>query len=155
MKTFDSKAEQDFYHRYSDFIETAQDQFFPCIFNDSNGHYFRAKPDFTYKGIFIELKSRKLNGSKTQQHAEERYSKPLPFKEVSILHKLDTQWNHSRFKQGIVARTYPGEFLIVFKDNTPLSTFAINRMAEEEIPWCYESEMLETLEEMRAALTTH
>lgn len=156
MIQFDSQEEKLLFQQYPGILEASQNEFFPKNFKDSNGHTFRAKLDFTYKAkIFIEYKSHQLNNSRTQDHARKLYDQQLTYVQSTHFLKLRVAWNHSRFKQGIIARAYPGRFLLVFKDGTELSTQAVNGMDHENIRWCYEARMAWNLEEMVAALTLH
>lgn len=156
-RSADSTAEYLFYTR-NNFLLPTQQAYYPDTFEDSNGHNFSAKPDFIYESkIYVEFKCCQLNNMRSQEHASQRYSSQT-YRLTALNRRkieLDTRWSHSRFKQGIVARAYPGCFLLVFKDCTKLSTQAINRMNEEQISWCFEAEMLKTLQDMHSRLTIH
>ncbi|WP_417585161.1 hypothetical protein [Nitrincola sp.] len=155
---FDSNEEYKFFTRNTEKLSPAQSYLYPNSFEDSEGCTFWAKPDFIYQDtIYVEFKCYKLNNKKTQDHADESWSKQRHWitRKNRQQKLLENHWSNSVFKQGIVARHYQGRFLLVFKDNTKLSTQAVNKMKAEKIPWCYESEMLNNLEEMLSRLTIH
>lgn len=148
---FDSNEEYKFFTRNTDTLSPAQSELYPDRFKDSEGSTFWAKPDFIYQNtIYVEFKCYKLNNKMTQEHAEESWDKQrhwiTPKNRQQKL--LENHWSNSVFKQGIVARHYQGRFLLVFKDNSKLSTQAINKMAVQQITWCYESHMPQMLEDM-------
>ena len=144
---FDSKEESEFFYRNDSVLTLCSDSYFPCTFKDSNNETFRARPDFMYNGIYIEYKSHQLNTSSSRLDAITKWENQQHW--IAPRHraynKLKIDWNHSVYKQGIVARAYPDNFLLVFKEGTKLSTQSKNRMKEQEITWCYEPEMMEHL----------
>lgn len=154
--TFDSKEEQHFHHRNPKLVPS-QKNYYPITFRDSEGTSFRAKPDFIYKDqIYVEFKSCQLNNKPTKFKADYDYHKQVKAgfskrkRSLQLLH----QWHHSVIKQGIVARALQGHYLLVFKDNTKLTTQAKNKLEHEQVPWCYEKEMQEKLLQMATAPTT-
>lgn len=138
---FDSKLEEEFYNRHKTFIELPRENFFPNTFKDSNGHCFKAKPDFNYNNIYIEFKSHQLNNSATQEIADENYDKQAPYRSSLEFLQLQTAWNHSVYKHGIIARTYPRHYIVVFEDGTKLSSQARRKLREEQILWCFSSDL--------------
>lgn len=144
---YDSKEEKQFHQRNS-FLNTSHD-FFSTTFKDSEGVIFGAKPDFIYNDqVYIEFKCQQLNNHETKAKAESRIANQISHGKNEHFAKLQHGFNHSVFKQGIVAAAYPDRFLLVFKDGTKMSTQAKNKLTANGVPWCYESEMLDTLEAM-------
>lgn len=154
---FDSQSEENFFTRNSTILTASTNSFFPDTFKDVDGCIFKAKPDFTYNDIYIEYKSYQLNTQKSQSHAVQSMEKQqyrVNYKNRNIIN-LDNGWNHSVFKQGIVARKYSNRFLLVFKNNTKLSTQSKNKMGDESINWCFEFELLSSLQELTSIKTLH
>ncbi len=154
---YDSVEESKFHSR-NVWLKPAQNTYYPETFRDSDGITFKAKPDFIFQDqIYVEYKSRQLNYKPTKSKAEEDYKGQLyrmnKWNKNDI--QLKHQWHHSVYKQGIVARKYSDRFLLVFKDKTELKPQARNKLIEQQVPWCYESEMTDRLLQMIGSNTLH
>jgi hypothetical protein len=95
------------------------------------------------RNLVIELKGRQLNNVKTKVSSQENLQKQQSYKGcLSSFDQLKYGFNHSVFKQGKVCRglrdsNYQYSLLIVFTDDTKLTTQAINKMKSEKLDWCF------------------
>lgn len=146
--TFDSSAEEAFYTRNSHLLTRPVKTEFPTTFYDDEETPFTAKYDFlTNTGIYIEFKARQLNYIETKRDsilalkAQERYTnnRNRDYKRLLL------GWNHSIYKHSIISSIYGSKYLVVFKDNTKISTQSKNKMTSLGINWIYESELESTL----------
>lgn len=150
---FESAQEFHFYERNRKIITPASDSFFPTPFYDSEGKLFNAQPDFLYKGlIWIEFKCFQLNNYEPQSRCFELLTDKSKFSSSLNYLKLKYHWSNSIYKQAAVSEAYPSHFLIVFKDQTKLSTQSKNLMNRLGINWCFEQEMPQRLELMYQSL---
>ena len=143
---YDSREEQLFHKRHQN-LEYL-DAYYTQTFEDCNHETFHAKPDFFDHDLncFIEFKCYQLNTVKSQEDYDTKWGKQKkylsPYNYNMSLLKYG--WNHSIIKQSIVASTLRANdlnYLLVFKDNTELSTQSKNKMNKLLLPWCYESDL--------------
>lgn len=146
INDYDSKIEEQFHRKHPDLIYVSDNhQYFPQTFYDASGAPFKATPDFydRERNLVIELKGRQLNNVKTKVSSQENLQKQQSYKGcLSSFDQLKYGFNHSVFKQGKVCRglrdsNYQYSLLIVFTDDTKLTTQAINKMKSEKLDWCF------------------
>jgi hypothetical protein len=147
---YDSILERKFHEQFPDLIYHENNlKTFPYTFYDEDGVAFQASPDFycEQRNIVIELKGSQLNTHKTKLVCAEKIQYQLNRfgNKEEDFYLLKHGFNQSLFKQGIVNRgirssNYQYQFLLIFTDDTKLSTQSKNKMAVEKIDWCYVSE---------------
>lgn len=101
--------------------------FVPCedkfeqTFFDAEGKPFKACPDFKHEatGVFVEFKTRKMNGRKSKaaaeramQYIKQQIAEGWISEDGRMYNQLEHAWNHSIHKVAAVARQLP--------QNTPL-----------------------------------
>lgn len=142
---YDSIEEQNFHIR-NPHLRQLNDQHFNNWFTDTDGVAFKAMPDFFDDSTktYIEFKCHQLNTKQTKSDSESRLQKIQDFKGYLPNNDLlNNGWNHSMYKQAIVQQTLAlnGEkMIVVFKDNTKLTTRNKNLMTKIGLEWLYESE---------------
>ena len=150
---YDSILERKFHEQFSDLVYHENNlKHYPITFYDLEGTPFKASPDFYCKkrNIVIELKGSQLNTNKTKLKCTQKIQYQLNrfgSKEEKY-YRLKNGFNQSIFKQGIVNRSirssnYQFQFLLVFTDDTKLSTQSKNKMKAEKIDWCFANEWQE------------
>tara|TARA_Y100000588_G_C14097302_1_gene857185 strand:- start:384 stop:860 length:477 start_codon:yes stop_codon:yes gene_type:complete len=143
---YDSLAECKF-HLNNKHLNLITDKPYKMTFYDENGEAFTAYPDFydPKSQLVIEFKDYKLNTHTTKKSSEERKQQIEGFKgKLSRLDKLNHGWNHSMFKQAKVQSSLAAKgfkMLVVFSDDTKLSTTNKNKMDKLGLEWCYEREL--------------
>jgi hypothetical protein len=146
---YDSILEQKFHEQFSDLIYHENNfNHYPLTFYDAEAVGYKATPDFycDQRNIVIELKGHQLNNTKSKLLSNSKLQNQQSFRgSLTTFDHLRYGWNHSRYKQGTVNRcirssNYQYQFLLVFTNDTKLSTQAKNSMAKEKIDWCFASE---------------
>lgn len=147
---FDSTAEQLFSDRHPNLVR--DNSYLPCIFTEINVDEGATKPKtFNAKADFrdldtrtiIEFKCRQLNYMKTQKQADKQFTERSKFSKNTAFINLECGWNHSVYKHAAVAKMLKElgyKYLIIFTDDTTLTTQARNKMKSLDIQWCYESD---------------
>ncbi|MCY9871809.1 hypothetical protein [Vibrio barjaei] len=147
---YDSK-EECLFHLNNQYLKSIQDKPYKTTFYDEDGTPFKAYPDFWHaeSQTAIEYKAHQLNTCKTKADSQQKLDNQQEFRgKVTFFDKLKWGWNHSLYKQAKVQNSLESlghKMLVVFADETKLSTQNKNKMAKANLTWCWESELPEHL----------
>ena len=142
---YDSVAESTFHSKHSH-LNLITDSFYNHNFTDESGITFKAKPDFydPDTNTYIEFKSHQLNTKPTKLKAKSDLQRVVDYKGKELLiDKLKHDWNHSLYKQAAVQQTLSvnnSKMVVIFSDNTKLSTQSKNKMCSLGLEWFYEAD---------------
>lgn len=143
---YDSK-EECLFHINNSYLKVISDKPYKTIFYDEDGVPFKAFPDFWHpeSQTAIEYKAHQLNNCKTKAESQSKLDKQKDFRsKLTFFDQLKWGWNHSLYKQAKVQSSLKSlghNMLVVFADDTKLSTQSQNKMKKENLIWCYESEI--------------
>ena len=147
---YDSK-EECLFHLNNQYLKSIQDKPYKTTFYDEDGTPFKAYPDFWHpeSRTVIEFKAHQLNTCKTKAESQQKLDKQEEFKGyLKFYDKLKWGWNHSLYKQAKVQSSLQSlghNMLVVFADETKISTQNKNLMNKIGLKWCFESELSDSI----------
>lgn len=142
---YDSQAEYQF-HQRNNHLHLITDKPYKTTFYDNKGIAFKAYPDFYDSNNLtcIEFKSYQLNTQPDKATAKRKLKAVQDYKGKELLiDKLHFDWNHSMYKQAKVQSSLSAlgfKMLVVFSDNTEITTTNKNKMSALNLTWLYESD---------------
>jgi hypothetical protein len=142
---YDSK-EECLFHLNNPYLKSIQSQPYKTTFYDEDGSPFKAYPDFWHaeSQTAIEFKAHQLNTCKTKAASQSKLDNQQKFRgKLTFFDKLKWGWNHSMYKQAKVQSSLAalGHKMVVFADETKISTQSKNRMDKIDLTWCFEYEL--------------